>query len=1062
MTKAVVRLLLIHGSEEDFLATQKLLEDFRGVHFNMEWIGSYRDGLDAIRHRSHDAYLIDSRPDVNGAIWLLREATRAGCVAPIIVFVSGEDGRIELAAMHAGASDCLIRAQTNGALLGRVVLDVLKRSELLARLQDREDTVALLAAMVESSHDAIISKTLDGIITSWNRSAERLYGYSADESLGSSITRIIPPDRVDEFELILARVANGERIEPFDTVRVRKDGRRVPVSISISPIRDSNGRIVGASKTAHDITDRRRAQERRDTQYEVTRILSECQTLPEAAPLILGAVCSGLGWDVGQFWTTDNSRQTIRRVGRWRAEGTDHGSSALDAYPILRRGVCLPGRVWERGQPQWVWKIERLPKDEFPRLHDARDEGFYAAFAFPITQSDSTTGVLEFFTRDSREPDPDLINASMAIGRQIGQFTEHTRTESTLRETEEQLRLILDSTAEGIYGIDLRGVCTFCNPAAARLLGYQRPEDLLGKNMHDLAHHTRADGSPYPETECRAYESFRTGEGVHIQDEVFWRADGTSFPAEYFSHPIRKQDAVVGSVVAFQDITERQRTQHALERSEARFRMLVEGSSDGVVVVQDGVIREANKGFAEIFGVTVSEVVGRPAIDFASDEFRDVARHQVEGELDGSYELVGKRKDGSRVLLEVTARNHDVGGRRERVASLRDVTEKRLLENQLRQAQKMEAVGRLAGGVAHDFNNLLTVITSYVGLLLEDIGPKDPRREDIGEIGKAANAAADLTRQLLAFSRQQVIEPRVVVLEEIVASSQKMLARLLGEDIELVTTLAAGSTVRIDRGQLEQVIVNLAVNARDAMPTGGKITIETEIVDLDDEYAKAHWPAAPGRFAMLAVSDTGAGMDAETQARIFEPFFTTKAMGSGTGLGLATVYGIVKQSGGFIWVYSEPGQGSTFKVYFPFVGDAASGQLDVAPAEVPRGAETILLLEDSPSVRVAACGSLRRYGYNVLEAARASVAIDIAIKHRGQIHLLLTDVVMPEMSGRLVAERLTELRPDMRVLYMSGYTADAVVRHGVLSHGLAYLQKPFSPDTLARRVRDVLNAPRQS
>ena len=343
-----------------------------------------------------------------------------------------------------------------------------------------------------------------------------------------------------------------------------------------------------------------------------------------------------------------------------------------------------------------------------------------------------------------------------------------------------------------------------------------------------------------------------------------------------------------------------------------------------------------------------------------------------------------------------------------------------------------------------------------------DVGPTDPRRGDIGEIGKAADAAADLTRQLLTFNRQQVIEPRIVVIEEVVANSQKMLTRLLGEDIDLVTTLAGGSSVKIDPGQLEQIIVNLAVNARDAMPAGGKITIETEIVNLDDAYAKAHWPATPGRFAMLAVSDTGAGMDAETQARIFEPFFTAKEMGSGTGLGLATVYGIVKQSGGFIWVYSEPGQGATFKVYLPIVNEAPSEADRVAPSQIPRGTETILLLEDSPAVRASVRESLKRYGYTVLEAANENVAIDIATKHRGPIDLLLTDMVMPAMSGRLVAEQLTPLRPQIRVLYMSGYAADAVVRQGVLRHGVAYLQKPFSPDTLARSVRNVLDAPRES
>jgi CheY-like chemotaxis protein len=374
----------------------------------------------------------------------------------------------------------------------------------------------------------------------------------------------------------------------------------------------------------------------------------------------------------------------------------------------------------------------------------------------------------------------------------------------------------------------------------------------------------------------------------------------------------------------------------------------------------------------------------------------------------------------------------------------------------------MEAVGRLAGGVAHDFNNLLTVIMSYSNLLLQDFGTNDPRRDDLEQVQKAAAAAAALTRQLLAFSRQQVIEPRLLALEDVVAGAAKMLTRVIGEDIELVTILRKEpSTVRIDPGQLEQVIMNLAVNARDAMPTGGRLTIETTQVDLDDTYARMHWPATPGQFAMLAVSDNGVGMDEPTRARIFEPFFTTKEPGKGTGLGLATVYGIVQQSGGFIWVYSEPGSGATFKIYLPLVDQEAG--LNEYPATARaglRGMETVLLAEDASAVRAVVRQTLERHGYTVLEAPNGKAALDLAAKQADRIDLLLTDVVMPEMSGRRLAERFTALRPGVKVLYMSGYTDDAVLRHGVLGPGVAYLQKPFSPDVLAGKVREVLDAPR--
>jgi len=389
-----------------------------------------------------------------------------------------------------------------------------------------------------------------------------------------------------------------------------------------------------------------------------------------------------------------------------------------------------------------------------------------------------------------------------------------------------------------------------------------------------------------------------------------------------------------------------------------------------------------------------------------------------------------------------------------------DVTERRLLEEQYQQAQKMEAVGRLAGGVAHDFNNLLMVITGYSDILLQGLMPADPRRQDLEQIKKAADGATSLTRQLLAFSRQQVIELRDVVLEDAVESASKMLQRLIGEDVDLVTSLSkVPATVRIDPGQLEQIIMNLVVNARDAMPTGGKLTIETAIVDLTPQDASAHWPVTAGRFAMLAVSDTGIGMDEKTRAKIFEPFFTTKGQGKGTGLGLATVYGIVKQSNGFIWVYSEPGHGATFKVYFPFIGGAPATDQAGKPEEItPRGVETILLVEDSDGVRDIARRVLERQGYKVLEASSASAALEVARSFSGSIDLLLTDVVMPEMSGRVLSETFALQYPDAKVLFMSGYTDDAVVRHGVLRAETQYLQKPFSPHALAGRVRELLDA----
>ncbi len=506
------------------------------------------------------------------------------------------------------------------------------------------------------------------------------------------------------------------------------------------------------------------------------------------------------------------------------------------------------------------------------------------------------------------------------------------------------------------------------------------------------------------------------------------------------------------------------RSQQALRESEGRYRSLVQSAVHGIFRCSaDGKFLSANPAMVAMLGyASEDELLGiRVPGDLWHDP-ADLARQMAEhggSSLVENVDIAFKKKDGHPVTVRVNGRIElDAKGAPFRFEGIaEDVTERRQLEQQLRQAQKMDAVGRLAGGVAHDFNNLLTVIKGYSEMILGDLPLADPLRNEVEEIKRAADRAASLTRQLLAFSRQQVLAPKVLDLNSVVTNMDRMLRRLLGEDIEL-STLTANElgSIKADPGQVEQVIMNLAVNARDAMPKGGMLTIETANVELDETYLREYLSLPAGSYVQLAVSDTGIGMTAEVRSRIFEPFYTTKELGKGTGLGLSTVYGIVKQSGGDIWVYSEPGVGTTFKVFFPRVdGGAAGAQLAAEPAQ-RRGTETILLVEDEDGVRMLVRQILQKNGYTVLEASHGAQALDIFKSHSGPINLLLTDVVLPHMGGNNLAQQIRQVKPDTRVLYMSGYTAEATLRDVVVDSKTAFVQKPFTSDALAQKVREVL------
>src|ERR1039457_741196 len=494
---------------------------------------------------------------------------------------------------------------------------------------------------------------------------------------------------------------------------------------------------------------------------------------------------------------------------------------------------------------------------------------------------------------------------------------------------------------------------------------------------------------------------------------------------------------------------------------------LLESAAQAIIAIhRDGKIVLANRKAEEMFGYPREELLGS-SIELLLPESRRSAHGREREEyfarprvrpMGVGMDLAGRRRDGSEFPVEVSLSHIDTREGLFAIAFVSDISQRKRLEEQLVHAQKMEAMGRLAGGVAHDFNNMLTVIPGYNRMILDELSPLDPLRGNAEEILKAADRAAALTNQLLAFSRRQIMRPYVLNVNAVLGGTQKMLRRLIGEDIQLDLKPARDvGNIRADPVHIEQAIVNLAVNARDAMPTGGRITIESANVHLDETYTRTHPGVQPGEFVMIAVSDTGHGMDAETRRRIFEPFFTTKERGKGTGLGLATVYGMVKQSGGDIWVYSEIGKGSTFKLYFPRVSVPIS-ESDAGDTEQPRdlATETILVVEDEKAVRELTIKMLGRLGYTVLSAPGGAEAVEISRSHPGHIALLLTDVVMPNMSGRQLADILSGTRPGMKVLYLSGYTENTVVHHGVLERGVDFLPKPFSREILAGKIREIL------
>jgi len=767
-------------------------------------------------------------------------------------------------------------------------------SATCGQLRQSRDT---FSALYNETPVLMHSIDAEGRIAEVNNHWLKTLGYEREEVLGKKSTDFLSEaSRKRALEVVLPAFFRDGFVKDISCQFVKKNGDVMDVLLSATSERDAAGRVVLSLTVIEDVTERKR----------IARILVESE---------------------GQF----------RALVEQSITGIAVIQNGIFAYVNPRLAEMFgypPGQMIGLSPTDFVAEPDREMIRESLRKWMS-GELSSEQVAFRILRKDGVVRHVELFSSAI------IYKDARAFLSTLLDITERKKSEQALRESEARISLILNSTAEGIYGLDQTGNCTFCNAAGVRMLGYRSEQDLLGKNMHGLMHHTKADGTAYPKDQCLAVKVLSDGEYVHSDKEVLWGADGCSFLAEYWAHPIQRDGRTIGAVVTFIDITEH-----------------------------------------------------------------------------------------------------------------------RKLEDQLRQAQKMEAIGQLAGGVAHDFNNILSAIIGYGHLTLMKMQENDPVRHYIEQILQSSERATALTQSLLAFGRKQLVKKELIKLDSVIGNFEKFLARLLREDIELKTQYSDEElTIVADRGQIEQVIMNLVTNARDAMPAKGRLTIETRLEVLDETFVSAHGYGRPGEYAMISVSDTGIGMDEATQRKIFEPFFTTKEQGKGTGLGLATVYGIVKTHEGFINVYSEPGKGTVFHIYIPLVRSAEEVREPVAQAPVPLkgGTETILLAEDDESLRKMTSVVLRHVGYAVIEAENGQDAVRRFIENKDVIRLVILDGIMPVMNGKEAYREISALCPDMRCIFMSGYAEDIFTKDGILQTDVEFISKPVTPSALLHKVREVLD-----
>jgi len=843
-----------------------------------------------------------------------------------------------------------------------------------------------------------------------NEAAVAKYGFSCDDFLGMTIADIQPPEDVPALIAYLKAPKGTELQRPGFWRHRRKDGSLLTVKITAQDVvfKERRARLV----VAQDVGEQRRSA------AELQRKQQVLQSILDDMPAVVFVQ------DLEGRFTLVNTAWE-RFTGLLRDQAT--GRTVHDIFPP---DVADGLRIGDRAMLD-----AGVPTEAEVVLPGADGQRTYITSRFPLRNEE---GRIE-----------GLVGLAVDI-------TQRKRAEDSLQRANAFAESVIQTANVIFVHLDAAGLVRKINAAAEEITGYKSAE-VEGASWFELL--VPRDRYPYvwEEFERLMREGVTTGS---FENPILTK-QGDERQIMWRNTTLREGDRIVGIIAFGMDVTDRRRA----EGEQARLSRVVEQATESIMITDaQGTVTYVNPAFESISGYSRAAVIGQnPRILKSGHQDAAFYRRMWETLARGEVwkgRLVNRRKDGTLFQEDATIGPvRDASGRLVNyVAVKRDVTTEMRLERQLIQAQKMEAIGRLAGGVAHDFNNLLGVIVGYGEITRRKLRDDDPLTGKVDQILKAAERAAGLTRQLLAFSRQQVLQPKIVDLNVIVSDVEKMLRRLIGEDIQLTTSLDPGlGSVKADPGQIEQVLMNLAVNARDAMPEGGHLTIETRNAELGPDDSARRPPTLAGRYVMLAVTDSGMGMDAETQSHLFEPFFTTKEMGRGTGLGLSTVYGIVKQSEGYIWCYSEVGVGTTFKIYLPRVDEEAVPRRKPAAVRLAHGSETVLLIEDDASLRDLLCEILEGAGYTVLVGDDGAKALQIADEYTGAIQLIVTDVIMPGLSGRHAAEKIKSARSEVEILFISGYTSEAIAKHGVLEAGAKFLSKPFTTEDLLRKIRDVLD-----